>query len=101
MCFYTFLAEKCILFSHLQILVRLSNLCKAGKKSRIEQHQRLLKNMGAHTVVLELLKIQYEQVRNILKNQLNDLSYSLYSVPCRNILFLWYLFYSVALQPGI
>ncbi|XP_037539386.1 inositol 1,4,5-trisphosphate receptor type 2 [Nematolebias whitei] len=44
-----------------EILVRLSNLCKAGKKSRIEQHQRLLKNMGAHTVVLELLKIPYEQ----------------------------------------
>ncbi|XP_017278513.1 inositol 1,4,5-trisphosphate receptor type 2 isoform X2 [Kryptolebias marmoratus] len=44
-----------------EILLRLRKLCSTGKKPRVEQLQRLLKNMGAHTVVLELLKIQYDQ----------------------------------------
>ncbi|CAL8263789.1 unnamed protein product [Merluccius merluccius] len=42
-----------------EILLRLSKLCYPSKKSRIQQ-QRLLKNMGAHTVVLDLLQIPYE-----------------------------------------
>ncbi|KAK9516864.1 hypothetical protein VZT92_024773 [Zoarces viviparus] len=42
-----------------EILLRLSKLCYPGKKSRVQQ-QRLLKNMGAHTVVLDLLQIPYE-----------------------------------------
>lgn len=48
-----------------QILLRLSKLCVqeglSGRKSR-KQQQRLLRNMGAHTVVLELLQIPYEKV---------------------------------------
>ncbi|XP_056137973.1 inositol 1,4,5-trisphosphate receptor type 2 [Lampris incognitus] len=43
-----------------EILLRLSKLCHPIKKSRIQQ-QRLLKNMGAHTVVLDLLQIPYEK----------------------------------------
>ncbi|XP_034444276.1 inositol 1,4,5-trisphosphate receptor type 2 isoform X1 [Hippoglossus hippoglossus] len=43
-----------------EILLRLSKLCFLGKKSRVQQ-QRLLKNMGAHTVVLDLLQIPYEK----------------------------------------
>ncbi|XP_034541174.1 inositol 1,4,5-trisphosphate receptor type 2 isoform X3 [Notolabrus celidotus] len=43
-----------------EILLRLSKLCYPSKKSRVQQ-QRLLKNMGAHTVVLDLLQIPYEQ----------------------------------------
>ncbi|XP_068168569.1 inositol 1,4,5-trisphosphate-gated calcium channel ITPR2 isoform X2 [Antennarius striatus] len=43
-----------------QILLRLSKLCYPSKKSRVQQ-QRLLKNMGAHTVVLDLLQIPYEK----------------------------------------
>ncbi|XP_010888608.2 inositol 1,4,5-trisphosphate receptor type 2 isoform X3 [Esox lucius] len=43
-----------------EILLRLSKLCFPGKKSRVQQ-QRLLKNMGAHTVVLDLLQIPYEK----------------------------------------
>ncbi|KAG7521877.1 inositol 1,4,5-trisphosphate receptor type 2 [Solea senegalensis] len=43
-----------------EILLRLSKLCFPSKKSRVQQ-QRLLKNMGAHTVVLDLLQIPYEQ----------------------------------------
>uniref|UniRef100_A0A3Q2X2N1 Inositol 1,4,5-trisphosphate receptor n=1 Tax=Haplochromis burtoni TaxID=8153 RepID=A0A3Q2X2N1_HAPBU len=45
---------------HLEILLRLSKLCYGNKKSRVQQ-QRLLKNMGAHTVVLDLLQIPYEK----------------------------------------
>ncbi|KAM6937738.1 inositol 1,4,5-trisphosphate-gated calcium channel ITPR2 [Xenentodon cancila] len=43
-----------------EILKRLTKLCFLSKKSRVQQ-QRLLKNMGAHTVVLDLLQIPYEQ----------------------------------------
>uniref|UniRef100_A0A3Q3J9U7 Inositol 1,4,5-trisphosphate receptor n=1 Tax=Monopterus albus TaxID=43700 RepID=A0A3Q3J9U7_MONAL len=43
-----------------EILLRLSKLCFPSKKSRLQQ-QRLLKNMGAHTVVLDLLQIPYEK----------------------------------------
>uniref|UniRef100_A0A3Q3WHJ7 Uncharacterized protein n=1 Tax=Mola mola TaxID=94237 RepID=A0A3Q3WHJ7_MOLML len=51
----------CVCF---QILLRLSKLCvqegNSGKKSK-KQQQRLLRNMGAHSVVLELLQIPYEK----------------------------------------
>uniref|UniRef100_A0A8C1LTY9 Inositol 1,4,5-trisphosphate receptor n=1 Tax=Cyprinus carpio TaxID=7962 RepID=A0A8C1LTY9_CYPCA len=47
-----------------EILLRLSKLCvqegPSGKKSK-KQQQRLLRNMGAHSVVLELLQIPYEK----------------------------------------
>jgi len=35
----------------------------SGKKNK-KQQQRLLRNMGAHSVVLELLQIPYEKVRS-------------------------------------
>lgn len=51
-----------------QILLRLSRLCVqdglTGRKSR-KQQQRLLRNMGAHAVVLELLQIPYEKVSRV------------------------------------
>ncbi|XP_038857354.1 inositol 1,4,5-trisphosphate receptor type 2 [Salvelinus namaycush] len=43
-----------------EILLRLSKLCYPSKKSCVQQ-QRLLKNMGAHSVVLDLLQIPYEK----------------------------------------
>nr|XP_032828348.1 inositol 1,4,5-trisphosphate receptor type 1-like isoform X2 [Petromyzon marinus] len=47
-----------------EILVRLSRLCVQegafGRRTR-KQQQRLLRNMGAHVVVLELLQIPYEK----------------------------------------
>uniref|UniRef100_A0A8C2F5Q7 Inositol 1,4,5-trisphosphate receptor n=1 Tax=Cyprinus carpio TaxID=7962 RepID=A0A8C2F5Q7_CYPCA len=47
-----------------EILLRLSKLCVLegiyGKKNK-KQQQRLLRNMGAHSVVLELLQIPYEK----------------------------------------
>lgn len=55
-----------MLLSSSQILIRLSKLCvqesASVRKSR-KQQQRLLRNMGAHAVVLELLQIPYEKVR--------------------------------------
>lgn len=52
-----------------QILLRLSRLCVqeglSGRKSK-KQQQRLLRNMGAHAVVLELLQIPYEKVSMVL-----------------------------------
>uniref|UniRef100_A0AAV2M6F2 Inositol 1,4,5-trisphosphate receptor n=1 Tax=Knipowitschia caucasica TaxID=637954 RepID=A0AAV2M6F2_KNICA len=51
-----------------EILLRLSKLCiqegSSGKKSR-KQQQRLLRNMGAHSVVLELLQIPYEKGEDV------------------------------------
>lgn len=53
-----------------KILLRLSKLCvqegASGKKSK-KQQQRLLRNMGAHAVVLELLQIPYEKVRFLMR----------------------------------
>ncbi|XP_015259460.1 PREDICTED: inositol 1,4,5-trisphosphate receptor type 2 [Cyprinodon variegatus] len=43
-----------------KILERFSRMCCVNKKNRL-QLQRLLKNMGAHTVVLDLLQIPYEK----------------------------------------
>ncbi|KAF7224696.1 inositol 1,4,5-trisphosphate-gated calcium channel ITPR2 isoform X1 [Nothobranchius furzeri] len=43
-----------------EILARLIKLCNPGKKLRLQQ-QRLLKNMGAHLVVLDLLQIPYQK----------------------------------------
>lgn len=54
-----------------QVLLRLSKLCvqegSSGKKSK-KQQQRLLRNMGAHCVVLELLQIPYEKVQLVFVN---------------------------------
>lgn len=50
------------------ILERLSSLCvsssSSGKKNR-KHEQRLLRNMGAHTVVLELLQIPYDKTEDL------------------------------------
>ncbi|KAF0035322.1 hypothetical protein F2P81_013080 [Scophthalmus maximus] len=51
-----------------EILLRLSKLCvqegSSGRKSK-KQQQRLLRNMGAHSVVLELLQIPYEKGEDV------------------------------------
>ncbi|XP_078000812.1 inositol 1,4,5-trisphosphate receptor-like isoform X2 [Glandiceps talaboti] len=56
-----------------EILLRLSRLCVVdnpnGKKNR-KHEQRLLRNMGAHSVVLELLQIPYEKAEDIRMQEL-------------------------------
>lgn len=44
-----------------QILERLNKMCGVGEQVRKKQ-QRLLKNMDAHKVMLDLLQIPYEKV---------------------------------------
>jgi len=43
----------------LQILIELTDLCKSEDCAH---EQRLLRNMGAHTVVLEFLQVPYNKV---------------------------------------
>nr|XP_014347325.1 PREDICTED: inositol 1,4,5-trisphosphate receptor type 2 [Latimeria chalumnae] len=53
-----------------EILIRLGKLCAPNKKGR-NQQQRLLKNMGAHTVVLDLLQIPYEKTDEKMNKIMN------------------------------
>ncbi|XP_078103893.1 inositol 1,4,5-trisphosphate-gated calcium channel ITPR1 isoform X4 [Sander vitreus] len=61
-----------------EILLRLSKLCvkegSSGKKSK-KQQQRLLRNMGAHSVVLELLQIPYEKGEDIRMEEIMKLAH--------------------------
>uniref|UniRef100_A0A7N8X7Y2 Inositol 1,4,5-trisphosphate receptor n=1 Tax=Mastacembelus armatus TaxID=205130 RepID=A0A7N8X7Y2_9TELE len=61
-----------------EILLRLSKLCvqegSSGKKSK-KQQQRLLRNMGAHSVVLELLQIPYEKGEDIRMQEIMKLAH--------------------------
>ncbi|KAL8219111.1 UNVERIFIED_CONTAM: Inositol 1,4,5-trisphosphate receptor type 2 [Gekko kuhli] len=54
----------------MEILIRLSKLCVQNKKGR-NQQQRLLKNMGAHCVVLDLLQIPYEKTDEKMNEVMN------------------------------
>ncbi|XP_038628806.1 inositol 1,4,5-trisphosphate receptor type 1 isoform X2 [Tachyglossus aculeatus] len=61
-----------------EILIRLSRLCvqenASVRKSR-KQQQRLLRNMGAHTVVLELLQIPYEKAEDTRMQEIMKLAH--------------------------
>lgn len=50
---------------HLQILERLNKMCSSGVWKK---QQRLLKNMGAHKVMLDLLQVSYDQVGPVSAN---------------------------------
>ncbi|XP_007453132.1 PREDICTED: inositol 1,4,5-trisphosphate receptor type 1 isoform X3 [Lipotes vexillifer] len=61
-----------------EILIRLSKLCvqegTSVRKSR-KQQQRLLRNMGAHAVVLELLQIPYEKAEDTKMQEIMRLAH--------------------------
>ncbi|XP_077386397.1 inositol 1,4,5-trisphosphate-gated calcium channel ITPR1 isoform X1 [Festucalex cinctus] len=61
-----------------EILLRLSMLCvqegSSGKKCK-KQQQRLLRNMGAHCVVLELLQIPYEKGEDVRMQEIMKLAH--------------------------
>ncbi|KAM9799161.1 LOW QUALITY PROTEIN: inositol 1,4,5-trisphosphate-gated calcium channel ITPR1 [Syngnathus typhle] len=61
-----------------EILLRLSMLCvqegSSGKKTK-KQQQRLLRNMGAHSVVLELLQIPYEKGEDVRMQEIMKLAH--------------------------
>uniref|UniRef100_A0A8C5UJB0 Inositol 1,4,5-trisphosphate receptor n=1 Tax=Malurus cyaneus samueli TaxID=2593467 RepID=A0A8C5UJB0_9PASS len=64
-----------------EILIRLSRLCIQNKKCR-NQQQRLLKNMGAHLVVLDLLQIPYEKSDEKM-NEVMNLAHTFLQNFCR------------------
>ncbi|XP_023671026.2 inositol 1,4,5-trisphosphate-gated calcium channel ITPR2 isoform X2 [Paramormyrops kingsleyae] len=64
-----------------EILLCLSKLCSPSKKSPVQQ-QRLLKNMGAHTVVLDLLQIPYEKTDEKM-NEIMTLAHAFLQNFCR------------------
>ncbi|XP_028303990.1 inositol 1,4,5-trisphosphate receptor type 1 isoform X11 [Gouania willdenowi] len=68
-----------------EILLRLSKLCvqegSSGKKSR-KQQQRLLRNMGAHSVVLELLQIPYEKNEDVRMQEIMKLAHEFLQYFC-------------------
>eukprot|EP00062_Callorhinchus_milii_P017673 gi/632970344/ref/XP_007901598.1/ PREDICTED: inositol 1,4,5-trisphosphate receptor type 1 [Callorhinchus milii] len=61
-----------------EVLIRLSKLCvqegSSVRKSR-KQQQRLLRNMGAHTVVLDLLQIPYEKAEDLRMQEIMKLAH--------------------------
>uniref|UniRef100_A0AAY4DQM8 Inositol 1,4,5-trisphosphate receptor n=1 Tax=Denticeps clupeoides TaxID=299321 RepID=A0AAY4DQM8_9TELE len=65
-----------------EILLRLSKLCYPTKKSKVQQ-QRLLKNMGAHTVVLDLLQIPYEKTDEKM-NEIMELAHQFLQNFCQD-----------------
>ncbi|KAL1130070.1 hypothetical protein AAG570_013013 [Ranatra chinensis] len=58
-----------------EILMRMNNLCvTSGGKPR-KHEQRLLRNVGVHTVVLDLLQIPYDQKEDTRMNNLMGLAH--------------------------
>lgn len=62
-----------------QILIRMNKLCTQGTgtnyvKAR-KHEQRLLRNVGVHTVVLDLLQIPYDEKEDIRMNELMRLAH--------------------------
>ncbi len=67
-----------------QILIRMNRLCvqhtyggpgSAGNLKPRKHEQRLLRNMGVHSVVLDLLQIPYDQKEDIRMNELMRLAH--------------------------
>nr|CAD7394846.1 unnamed protein product [Timema cristinae] len=62
-----------------QILIRMNKLCvhnNIGIASKARKHeQRLLRNVGVHTVVLDLLQIPYDKKEDIRMNELMRLAH--------------------------
>ncbi|CAH1782936.1 unnamed protein product [Owenia fusiformis] len=58
-----------------EILQRLNRLCVSSSKKPKKHEQRLLRNMGAHVVVLELLQIPYEKSDDIRMHEVMRLAH--------------------------
>lgn len=62
-----------------QILIRMNKLCTQGSPANIKKprkhEQRLLRNVGVHTVVLDLLQIPYDEKEDIRMNELMRLAH--------------------------
>ncbi|XP_017780207.1 PREDICTED: inositol 1,4,5-trisphosphate receptor isoform X5 [Nicrophorus vespilloides] len=62
-----------------QILIRMNKLCTQGSPANLikprKHEQRLLRNVGVHTVVLDLLQIPYDEKEDIRMNELMRLAH--------------------------
>lgn len=60
-----------------QILIRMNKLCtQEGPMLKPRKHeQRLLRNVGVHTVVLDLLQVPYDEKEDIRMNELMRLAH--------------------------
>ena len=59
-----------------QILIRMNRLCVDQNTGKERPHEQLLlRNMGVHTVVLDLLQIPYDQKEDILMNEIIKLAH--------------------------
>ena len=65
-----------------QILGRMNRLCVAQQRPR-KHEQRLLRNMGVHTVVLDLLQIPYDRKEDVRMNELMRLAHEFLQNFCR------------------
>lgn len=62
-----------------QILIRMNRLCTQGSPSNLlkprKHEQRLLRNVGVHTVVLDLLQVPYDEKEDVRMNELMRLAH--------------------------
>lgn len=59
-----------------QILIRMNRLCvHQGSHKERPHEQLLLRNMGVHTVVLDLLQIPFDQKEDVLMNEIMKLAH--------------------------
>lgn len=62
-----------------QILIRMNKLCTQGSPANImkprKHEQRLLRNVGVHTVILDLLQIPYDEKEDVRMNELMRLAH--------------------------
>lgn len=68
--------------SPLQILERLNKMCSTGVWKK---QQRLLKNMGAHKVMLDLLQVSYDKVSLTGTSGFDDGKNKLVAENCQNV----------------
>lgn len=62
-----------------QILIRMNKLCTQGSTANTikprKHEQRLLRNVGVHTVVLDLLQVPYDEKEDVRMNELMRLAH--------------------------
>ncbi|KAI8483503.1 Inositol 1,4,5-trisphosphate receptor type 1, partial [Branchiostoma belcheri] len=67
-----------------QVLIRLSQLCVHQSSGKNRKHeQRLLRNMGAHSVVLELLQIPFDKKEDTRMNEIMRLAHEFLQKFCQ------------------
>ncbi|XP_076814586.1 inositol 1,4,5-trisphosphate-gated calcium channel ITPR1-like isoform X2 [Clavelina lepadiformis] len=66
-----------------EILTKLANLCISDSSRPRKEQQRLLRNMGAHTAVLDLLQISYERNTDVRMQTVMKSAHKFLQVFCK------------------